>query len=233
MLLNIAIGGTVRPACAWRARAFAREHRVYLIPTMLVLRYGQRLNDNRLLVIDSSGEVAYSYQKTLSSYPTWQPDGLLHVVDTPYGRLSTAICSDMNGPSYIRQAAEQGADIMRVPAFDWDLIKPYHTEVALMRALEGGFSEVRQAREGTSMAVDHLGNVLAHQDFFSTDDPLMIVDVPTGGVRTGYTFLGDWFVYVCLAIIFGMAGWTVYLGVRGARTARARPAAGHTRSGPS
>ena len=62
---------------------------------MLVFRYGQRLNDNKLLVIDPRGEVAYSYQKTLSSYPTWQPDGLLHVVDTPNGRLSTAICSDM------------------------------------------------------------------------------------------------------------------------------------------
>ena len=122
---------------------------------------------------------------------------------------------------------------MLVPASGWELIRPYHTEVALLRALEGGFSVVRQAREGTSMAVDYLGNVLAYQDFFTTDDPLIIVDVPTRGVRTGYAFLGDWFVYACTAFILGLAGWTVYKGVRRACIARGLPAAGHTRPGPS
>ena len=122
---------------------------------------------------------------------------------------------------------------MLVPASGWELIRPYHTEVALLRALEGGFSVVRQAREGTSMAVDHLGNALAYQDCFATDVPIMIVAVPTRGVRTGYAFLGDWFVYSCLVFILGLAGWTVYEGVRRACTARARPEAGHTRSGPS
>jgi apolipoprotein N-acyltransferase len=174
------------------AIVYEENEAAFLVPAMLVFRYGQRLNDNKLVVIDPRGGVAYSCQKTLSSYPTWQPDGLLHVVDTPYGRLSTAICSDMNGPSFNRQAAVQGADIIQVPAFDWELIKPYHTEVALMRAIEGGFSEVRQAREGTSMAVDYLGNVLAHQDFFATDDPLMMVDVPARGGRNAEEAVKQW-----------------------------------------
>lgn len=196
-----------------RAQAFAREHQVYFVPAMLVFRYGLGVDDNKLLVIDPRGEVAYEYQKTLSWTPTYMPDGVLHIVDTPYGRLSTAICSDMDYPYFIRQAAEKDADIVLVPAFDWELISPYHTEVALLRALEGGFSIVRQTNEGTSMAVDYLGNVLAYQDFFATDDPLMIVDVPTRGIRTAYTFLGDWFAYACSAFIVGLVVWSVYKGI--------------------
>jgi apolipoprotein N-acyltransferase len=197
-----------------RAQVFAREHEVYFVPAILVFRYGLQVNDNKLFVIDPHGEVAYAYEKTLSSYPTYLADGVLHVVDTPYGRLSTAICSDMDFPSYIRQAAVKNADIVLVPAFDWKLIRPYHTEVAMLRALEGGFSVVRQTNQGTSIAVDYLGNVLAYQDFFATDDPLMIVDVPTRGVKTGYTFLGDWFAYACIAYIVGLVGWSVYKGIR-------------------
>jgi apolipoprotein N-acyltransferase len=100
-----------------------------------------------------------------------------------------------------------------VPAFDWELIQPYHTEVAMLRALEGGFPVIRQTNQGTSMALDYLGDVLAYQDFFATDDRLMIVDVPTGGIRTGYTFLGDWFAYACGAFIVGPVVWSVYKGI--------------------
>ena len=65
-----------------------------------------------------------------------------------------------------------------MPALDSMGIRPYHTEVGLLRAVENGFSVVRQTSEGASMAADYQGNVLAYQDFFRTTDRLMVADVP-------------------------------------------------------
>ena len=51
--------------------------------------------------------------------PSWYPsdsDGIIPVIETPYGRLSTAICFDMDYPAQILQARD--ADIMLVPGYD-------------------------------------------------------------------------------------------------------------------
>ena len=73
-------------------------------------------------------------------------------------------------------------------------------EVGLMRAVENGFSMVRQVSSGASMAVDPWGRVLASQDHFRTADRLMIADVPTRRVQTLYGLLGDWFAYAGAAL---------------------------------
>jgi apolipoprotein N-acyltransferase len=191
-----------------RAQTFAQEHQVYFIPAMVVLKYGESYGENMLVVIEPSGEVAYNYEKTKSWYQT-NSDGILHVIDTPYGRLSTAICFDMDFPSFIHQAARQDVDIMLVPAFDWEQIKSFHTQVGLLRGVENGFSVVRQTNAGASMAVDYLGRVLAYQDFFTAPNRVMIVDVPTQGVETVYGALGDWFAYVAMLFAVGVSAWAI------------------------
>jgi apolipoprotein N-acyltransferase len=180
-----------------RAQAFAQAHQVYFAPALLVLHYGQTSSDNKIVMIDPAGKVSYSYTKTISWYAT-DSDGIIDVVDTPYGRLASAICFDMDSPGFIRQAAQKNVDIMIVPAFDSQGIRPYHTYVGLFRGIEDGFSTVRQVNAGTSMAVDYEGNMLAYQDFFRTPERVMFSDVPTRGVRTLYGLLGDWFAYLCI-----------------------------------
>ena len=196
-----------------RAQAFAREHQVYFVPALLVLHYGQTSTDNKLAMITPEGEIAFQYVKTISWYET-DSDGILHYVDTPYGRISAAICFDMDFPTLLRQAARQDVDIVVVPAFDSEGIKPYHTQVGLFRAIDGGFSIVRQVNTGTSMAVDYHGNVLAYQDYFRTADRTMYADVPTQGVRTVYGALGDWFAYADVLFLVGLIAWAVYRGIR-------------------
>ncbi len=186
-----------------RAQSFAQEHQVYFMPAYVIFQYDQFTADNKLTMIAPDGKIAYHYTKTMTWYPT-DSDGILHVVDSPYGRLSSAICFDMDFPALIQQAAQLSTDIMLVPAFDWEPIKPYHTEVGLFRAVENGFSLVRQVNEGTSMAVDYRGSLLAQQDFFTTADPTMMVDVPTRGVRTFYGGLGNWFVWLCAGLTVGL-----------------------------
>ncbi|HVN54550.1 MAG TPA: hypothetical protein VMT46_09490 [Anaerolineaceae bacterium] len=52
----------------------------------------------------------------------------------------------------------------------------------------------------TPMAVDARGQLLAAQDFFTTRQRVMIVDLPTRGVRTLYGQLGDWLAWVSIAL---------------------------------
>jgi apolipoprotein N-acyltransferase len=191
-----------------RARSFAREHEVYFVPAMVVLKYGESYGDNVLAMITPAGEVAYTYEKTKSWYQT-NSDGILHAIDTPYGRLATAICFDMDFPPFIRQSARQDVDIMLVPAFDWEQIKSFHTQVGLLRGIENGFSVVRQVNEGVSMAVDYRGRVLAYQDFFITPDRVMIADVPTRGVGTVYGLFGDWFAYGAGLFLMSAVVWVI------------------------
>jgi apolipoprotein N-acyltransferase len=203
-----------------RARAFAQAHQVYLAPAYLVLRYGETTGDNQVTMIQPDGNVAYTYTKTKSWYAT-DSDGILRFVDTPFGRISTAICFDMDFPELIRQAARQNVDIMLVPAFDSYGIRTYHTEVGLMRAVEYGFSVVRQVNEGISMAADYQGRVLAYQDFYRTSDRVMIADVPIRGTHTLYGRLGDWLAYLCcamaIAAIVATAVWKVAGPIRSPR----------------
>lgn len=182
-----------------KAQTFARDNQVYFAPAMLVLRYGEMGADNKLVMIEPSGEIAYTYRKTMDFYPT-QSDGIIQTVDTPYGRIGSAICVDMDFPHFINQAGKNNVDIMLVPAFDWESIK-FHTQVGLFRAIENGFSIVRQTNEGVSIAVDYRGRILAYQDFFSTSDRTMISDVPTRGVKTVYAVLGDWFAYTVILFV--------------------------------
>lgn len=182
-----------------RARAFARTHQIYLMPAYIVFQYGEATSANALALITPEGEIAYTYTKTKSWYPT-DSDGVIHSVDTPYGRIGGAICFDMDFPGFIHQAGKQGVDIMLVPAFDWEPIKPYHTQVGLFRALENGMSVVRQVNSGTSMAVDYQGRLLSYQDYFTTGDRIMLTDVPIRGVKTGYALIGDGFAYLNLAL---------------------------------
>ena len=201
---NVVLLPEDRQAFVERARAFARSHTIYFAPAYLVFAYGQTTGDNGLLMIKPDGEVAYTYTKTKTWYPT-NSDGLLRSIDTPFGRLGTAICFDMDFPGFIGQAARQGVDIMLVPAFDTLGTRPYHTEVGAMRGVDFGFAVVRQTNEGMSLVVDRQGNVLAKQDFFATNRRIMMADVPTSGVRTIYGVLGDFFPFLCAALLLGLA----------------------------
>jgi apolipoprotein N-acyltransferase len=190
-----------------RAGGFARENQVYLAAAVLVLRYGRTISDNKVFMISPDGSLAFTYVKTKSWYPTGS-EGVLRVVDTPYGRIGAAICFDMDFPSFANRFARMGADIVLVPSFDSERIRPYHTEVGMLRAVENGFSMVRQTSNGESMAADFGGRVLARQDYFRTADRLMLADVPTRRAWTLYGVLGDWFAWAgsALALILVALG---------------------------
>lgn len=184
-----------------KAQAFAKGNGVYLMAAPLVLHYDSHKNDNLAILIGPDGKTVFRYEKTNSWYPT-DSDGIIQKADTPYGRIGAAICFDMDFPAFIRQAAD--VDIMLVPAFDTKGISPYHSEAALLRGMEYGFSVVRQCNEGESIAADYNGNILAAQNYFTTKERCMISDVPTKGIKTPYELTGDWFAYLDILLAAGL-----------------------------
>ena len=132
-------------------------------------------------------------------------DGVIHFSDTPFGRVASVICFDMDFPGLIRQAGAARVDLMLVPSRDWKAISPYHTHMAVFRAIENGFSMVRSAGSGLSAAVDYQGRVLSSKNFFTSAKKIMYADVPTKGVATIYTKIGDLFAWLCIG------GFTIIL----------------------
>lgn len=183
------------------------QTRSLLIPSRYML--------NESILLDPSGSVVWRYEKThpvpVADFSVVPGDGQVPTVQTPYGRLSTVICWDADFPSTDRQAGQAGADILLVPSNDPQAVDPYHTQVTTFRAIENGYSLVRQTSNGLAMTVDYEGHVLAASDYFTTNPQVMIAYVPMQGVRTIYATIGDLFAWLSIA------GLVVLIGVAFAR----------------
>lgn len=181
----------------------ARQENIYLGMALKLhpSDFPEHSFENKLVWIDPSGNAVSEYYKTTSLPGENQVpgDGKIPVLDTPYGRLASVICMDMDYPGLIRQAGKGRADLMLVPSNDWKDIDPLHTHMAVLRALENGFSMIRVTGRGLSIAVDYQGRVQAAKDYFTTGDEAMITDIPTKGASTLYSKIGDLFAWLSAA----------------------------------
>jgi len=162
--------------------------------------------ENKFVLIEPTGQVAWEY---LKARPTPGPeaamsvksDGRLRQLNTAYGKLNAAICYDTDFPKLMAQAGVQQADVVLSPASDWRAIDPRHTEIASFRAIEQGFNLVRQSNGGLSAAYDYQGRRLASMDEYQSADLTLIAQVPTRGVRTIYSRLGDWLAWLSILAV--------------------------------
>jgi apolipoprotein N-acyltransferase len=200
------------PDLLQRAGAVARQTGVYLDLGIAVIRPpgANPPGMDEAILIDPTGRVASTYEKT---HVAPGDEGLfvigtgtIPIVDTPYGRLATAICFDLDYVEMIRQVGQAGADLMLAPSDDWQSVDPAHSQLATFRAIENGFSLVRQTSRGLAIAVDYEGRVLAASDYFTTDRQAMVAYVPTHGVRTIYDMIGDLFAWLCIVGLMVLAG---------------------------
>lgn len=189
------------PAAIAAARTQARRSRVYLeIGVRVYSTTAPAHGRDEALLIDPRGTVLWTYQKAhpISGSERFTPgDGHVPVVRTPYGRLANVICYDADFPALMRTRA----DIMLVPAHDWKEYGGAHTDKAVLAAVEGGYSLVRQDAEGVSAAYDHEGHALATSDYFTTGRQTTVAYVPVRGVTTLYDRVGDAFAWLCPAAL--------------------------------
>ena len=205
------------PALIQQASTLAQQTGIYLDMGLAVFLpdsgKGPFLKDESIL-LDPTGHVVWTYEKThLVPFgeigQVVQGDGKVPTVKTPYGLLAGVICFDADYPGMMRQAGQAGADLMFVPGDDWQAIDPQHTYDATFRAIENGYSLVRQASKGLSMAVDYEGRVLSSSDYYTTDQQVMVAYVPMHGVRTIYATIGDLFAWLCIIGLLAFIGLVI------------------------
>ena len=198
------------PTLIGRGRELAAKYQMYLGMALATWSRGQHQPlENKLVLIKPDGQVAWEYFK---AHPvpggeaaiSITKDGKLRSLDTPYGRMSSVICFDADFPQLLAQAGALGADVVLDPSNDWRAIDPWHTQMASFRAIEQGFNLVRHTSQGLAAAYDYQGHRLAAMDHYQATDQTLVAQVPTKGVRTIYSRLGDWFAWLCMVGLVGM-----------------------------
>jgi apolipoprotein N-acyltransferase len=197
-----------------RSCEVADQENIYLLMGLCVMNVKDTRGRafNKAVWINPEGKVVFEYLKHLlipgGSFIAG--DGQLRTDSTPYGNIATAICMDLDHPGFIRQAGRAKADVLLVPSSDWREIDPIHTHMAKFRATENGFSLVRATNEGLSAAFDYQGRVLAAVDYFTSRAAPMVSYVPTKGVRTVYSTIGDVFAWFCAVVLMFYIGRIVF-----------------------
>ncbi|MFJ5921239.1 nitrilase-related carbon-nitrogen hydrolase [Kitasatospora sp. NPDC092948] len=187
------------------AQEGARQSGVYLEVGLRVdSAAGPAQDRDEALLIDPSGTVLWTYRKAhpIPGSESYAPgDGRVPVADTPYGRIADVICYDADFPALMQVRA----DLMLVPSHDWREYGSAHTKKAALRAVENGYSLIRQDSAGVSTAFDSRGRVLATADWFGTDQQTVVAQLPTHRTATVYNRIGDTFARLCLAAVAALA----------------------------
>jgi len=196
-----------------RGKEVARQEGIYLVlPTYTVYPDAAVPVDNRLYIIDPTGEIVLEHEKYgCTAFGLNQIE--LTVFDTPYGKMSAVMCCDLDFPTVIRQAGHQGVDIFFAPSNEpIASIVETHVQQAPFRVIENGFSLIRPTNLGVSLYTDPYGRVLAMADQRLSSSNVMVVQVPTHGVRTVYSTVGDLFSWLAIVGFIAIVIWAILRG---------------------
>jgi apolipoprotein N-acyltransferase len=184
-----------------RGQQIAQEEGVYLALGYSVEHRDDSPYENKLVMIDPSGEVVLEHLKfggqSIEGFKAG--DRVLRTVETPFGTLSGIICWDTFFQAPVLQAGRNGTDILLSTSYEFRAIVPMHAQITTFRAIENGVSLVRVADNGISFATDPYGRTVAWVDFFSTSERVMVAQVPAYHVTTLYAIIGDLFGWLAVA----------------------------------
>ena len=201
------------PAFVERGVDLARRRGVDLVLAYIVpLSEAPFGMENKYVWISETGEVLETYFKhhPVPGEGSVRGNDPLRALERPYGFAAGAICYDYDFPEMSLGHASAGAGLVVVPASDWRGIDPYHTQMARIRAIEGGFSVVRPVRWATSGAFDAYGRQRAAMSHFEENDRVMLATVPTTPAPTLYASIGDSAALLYVLVLVG----AVAAGVR-------------------
>jgi apolipoprotein N-acyltransferase len=194
-----------------RGQWFAARNKVYLLMTLCVVHPGKitpgrKYLENEAVLVGPDGSVLTRFHKNnpVPMVEASQPgDGIIPVVQTPFGRLAVSICYDADQPEQMRQLGRQHADLLLLPSGDWYAISPFHTHMAVYRGIENGCSIFREVSNGLSIATDYRGRTIGSRDYFRDGASFWVTDLPVGHVQTMYGRIGDMLAYCCLIYTLG------------------------------
>lgn len=186
-----------------RGQEFSAKYRVELVMSYIVPIEVEPLKyENKYVWIGDDGKIRHDYLKhePVPGEPAIRGIKPLVLAQTAFGPAAGAICYDYDFPHLGLENARLNPGLVVLPSSDWKGIDPIHSQMASLRAIEGGYSLLRPTRFGLSVAYDFKGRVRGWQSANEEGPGIMIANVPTKPVSTLYKAAGDWLVY--LAIIF-------------------------------
>jgi len=187
------------------ASDLSKQHNIYLglgLGTLNPAR--EKLLENKLVLFGPAGEISIDYwkakpvpgqEKAISAIK----DRNIQTTDTPYGKIGSVICFDMDFPQHLGQVKD--LDILLVPSNDWKEIDPWHTNMAKFRAIEQGFNMVRHTSNGLSAGFDYTGKTVSEMDHYMDEEKVLVTLLPTKGVITPYSLFGNIFPLICLILM--------------------------------
>lgn len=183
-----------------RAQQVAADNQVYVGMGIIVFRPGTGKGTfNKFVLVDPSGQVVMDTLKAtrVPGSLNAKGDGILPVVRTDLGDLSSAICFDMDFPHLIAQAGRSHIDLFFAPSNDWLEVRDIHAQMARMRAIEQGFSLVRPTKDGTTLITNSTGQTAASMTLPDNRTGLLVGEVRAGRRFTLYSVIGDAFGLLC------------------------------------
>jgi apolipoprotein N-acyltransferase len=167
-------------------------------------------NSSRLYSADGKLEANYDKHHLIPGVEPEKPGDKRVILDEPSGRWGLQICKDMDFPRLSREYAADGANLLLVPAWDFNLDGWLHGRMAVLRAVENGFALARSARNGLLTLSDNRGRILAE----AATVPGRFVSI-TGNVNgsreeTFYARAGDWFAWLCVAVFVSLLAFQFF-----------------------
>jgi apolipoprotein N-acyltransferase len=168
----------------------------------------QRLH-NAALVFEpkASRPVAYFKHHFIPVFEDRYTPGTERTMLEGMPRTGVAICKDLDFTSTGLAYARQYAQLLLVPAWDFDADAWMHARMAVLRGVEGGFAMARAARDGHLTLSDDRGRVLAQASSAGKAGPTTVLgDLPVRHTRTPYArYWGDAFGWLCLLAATALA----------------------------
>jgi apolipoprotein N-acyltransferase len=73
---------------------------------------------------------------------------------------------------------------------------------------------LRPAQHGITVAVDYNGNVLNQMNFADPGDGILYAELPTQGIHTLYTQIGDVLGWICVVGLLGLIVLSIILRIK-------------------
>lgn len=157
---------------------------------------------NTLNFIDRNGELRNTYVKNhlvpvVEEPFTAKGDGKTPVVEADGVKYAYLICADYTSNRYAYNGRE--ADILLNPSYDWEAFQYFTSYGVQARAIECGFSVLRNPVNGNIILYDYHGRPLHMANAMNVHTGIMYLDVPKEGRQTFYGMTGNWFPWICAA----------------------------------
>ncbi len=201
------------PAFQERLRNLAASLHVTLVAAYVVpIRVDPLRYENKYVFFRNDGTMDHEYlkHKPVPGEPAVPGDGEMPRVELEGGfAVGGAICYDYDFPRVGLANAQHSLDLVVLPSSDWRGIDPIHTEMASVRAIEGGYSILRSTRFGLSAGIDPWGRIRGRNSHWDNEGRILIVELPSSGVATIYARFGDWFPISVILVSIALLGFAL------------------------